>query len=75
MPELSLILVLLVLLFGSYVQAVAGFALGMIAVAVIGGLRLLDIPTLAAVVSFLSMLNSALSLRGHVHEIHLPVFF
>jgi uncharacterized membrane protein YfcA len=75
MPELSLILVLLVLLFGSYVQAVAGFALGMIAVAVIGGLRLLDIPTLAAVVSFLSMLNSALSLRGHVHEIHRPIFF
>lgn len=75
MPELSLILVLLVLLFGSYVQAVAGFALGMIAVAVIGGLRLLDIPTLAAVVSFLSMLNSALSLRGHAHEIHRPIFF
>ena len=73
MPELSLILILLVLLFGSYVQAVAGFALAMIAVAVIGGFRLLDIPTLAAVVSFLSMLNSALSLRGHVHEIHRPI--
>ena len=75
MPEISLILILFVLLFGSYVQAVAGFALAMIAVAVIGGLRLLDIPTLAAVVSFLSMLNSALSLRGHFHEIHRPIFF
>ena len=58
MADFSLMLVLLVLLFGSYVQAVAGFALGMIAVAVIGGLRLLDIPTLAAIVSFLSLLNA-----------------
>ena len=75
MADLSLMLVLLVLLFGSYVQAVAGFALGMIAVAVIGGLRLLDIPTLAAIVSFLSLINAGLSLRGHVHEIHQPTFF
>ena len=75
MADFSLMLVLLVLLFGSYVQAVAGFALGMIAVAVIGGLRLLDIPTLAAIVSFLSLLNAGLSLRGHVHEIHRPTFF
>ncbi len=70
MFDASLVFILLVLLFGSYVQAVAGFALGMIAVALIGGLRLMDIPTLAAVVSFLSMLNSALSLRGHSKEIN-----
>ena len=31
MPDSSLVIILLVLLFGSYVQAVAGFALGMIA--------------------------------------------
>ena len=61
MLDSSLFLILLVLLIGSYIQAVAGFALGMIAVAVIGGLRLLDIPTLAAMVSLLSMLNASLS--------------
>lgn len=70
MPDSSLIIILLVLLFGSYVQAVAGFALGMIAVAIIGGLRLLDIPTLAAMVSFLSMLNASLSLRGSLQHVH-----
>jgi hypothetical protein len=62
MFDVPLLIILLVLLFGSYIQAVAGFALGMIAVAIIGGLRLMDIPTLAAMVSFLSMLNAALSL-------------
>ncbi len=70
MLDLPLLIILLVLLFGSYVQAVAGFALGMIAVAIIGGLRLLDIPTLAAMVSFLSMLNAGLSLRGSSQHIH-----
>ena len=63
------------LLFGSYVQAVAGFALGMIAVAIIGGLRLLDIPTLAAMVSFLSMLNAGLSLQGSSHHVHRSLLF
>ena len=72
MFDSSLLLILLVLLVGSYVQAVAGFALGMIAVAVIGGLRLLDIPTLAAMVSLLSMLNASLSLGGHTQHVHRP---
>jgi len=73
MFDSSLLLILLVLLVGSYVQAVAGFALGMIAVAVIGGLRLLDIPTLAAMVSLLSMLNASLSLGGHTQHVHRPM--
>ena len=73
MFDSSDILILLVLLVGSYVQAVAGFALGMIAVAVIGGLRLLDIPTLAAMVSLLSMLNASLSLGGHTQHVHRPM--
>ena len=73
MLDSSLFLILLVLLIGSYIQAVAGFALGMIAVAVIGGLRLLDIPTLAAMVSLLSMLNASLSLGGHTQHVHRPM--
>ena len=59
-------LVMGIVLFGSYVQTVAGFAMGMILVALIGGLRLLDIPTLAAMVSLLSGLNALVSLRGAV---------
>jgi uncharacterized membrane protein YfcA len=73
MFDSSLLFIFLVLLVGSYVQTVAGFALGMIAVAVIGGLRLLDIPTLAAMISLLSMLNASLSLGGHTQHVHRPM--
>ena len=45
----ALIIFLLITLLGSYIQAVAGFAMGMLIVAVAGGLRLLEIETLAAV--------------------------
>ena len=44
----ALAMFLLTVFVGSYVQAVAGFAMGMIIVAVIGGLRIMDVPTLAA---------------------------
>jgi uncharacterized protein len=66
--------VLLAVFIGSYVQSVAGFAMGMIIVAVVGGLRLLDVPTLGAVVSLLSVLNVSLALRGHTHYIHRRLF-
>ncbi len=59
---------------GSYVQAVAGFAMGMIIVAVVGGLRLLDVPTLGAVVSLLTILNVVLALRGQTHFVHRRLF-
>ena len=47
----ALIIFLLITFFGSYIQAVAGFAMGMLIVAVAGGLRLIELETLAAVVS------------------------
>lgn len=74
MEWLSWLGILLAVFVGSYVQAVAGFAMGMIIVAVVGGLGLLDVPTLAAVVSLLTILNVVLALRGHLHHIHLPLF-
>ncbi len=58
----ALIIFLLITFFGSYIQAVAGFAMGMLIVAVAGGLRLIELETLAAVVSILSLTNSVLSL-------------
>ncbi len=66
--------ILLAVFIGSYIQAVAGFAMGMIIVAVVGGFGLLDVPSLAAVVSLLTILNVVLSLRGHLHHIHMPLF-
>ena len=56
MEWMSWLGVLLAVLVGSYVQAVAGFAMGLIIVAVVGGLRLLDVPTLSAVISLPSTL-------------------
>ena len=49
----ALIIFLLITFFGSYIQAVAGFAMGMLIVAVAGGLRLIELETLAAVVSMI----------------------
>ncbi len=55
---------LLLVLLGTYVQSVTGFAMGMIITATVGGLRLLPLPELTAVVSLLSLLNVILALRG-----------
>lgn len=70
----ALIIFLLITLLGSYIQAVAGFAMGMLIVAVAGGLRLVEIETLAAVVSILSLTNSALSLWGQTQHVHWRLF-
>ena len=70
----SLGVFLLIVFIGSYVQAVAGFAMAMLIVAIVGGLRLLDLPTLGAVVSLLTILNVFIALRGHTHEIHMGIF-
>ena len=44
--------------------------MGMLIVAVAGGLRLIELETLAAVVSILSLTNSVLSLWGQVGQVH-----
>ena len=59
---------------GSYVQAVTGFAMGMIIVAMVGGLRLMDVPTLAAVASLLTIFNVALALRGQTQHVQRDMF-
>ena len=62
-------------LLGSYVQAVAGFAMGMIMMATMGAFGQLSLPALTAIVSLVSGLNIFLSLRGHLHEINRTVLF
>ena len=59
---------------GSYIQAVTGFAMGMIIVAIVGGARLLDIPTLAATISLLTILNVILAIWGNLQHIHRKMF-
>lgn len=54
---------------GSYVQAVAGFALGMIVIAVVGASGAVPLPVLTAAASLISLLNVALALVGHTQAI------
>lgn len=59
---------------GSYVQAVAGFAMGMIILAVTVGGGLVGVTAITAVVSLLSLVNIVLALRGHGHHLARHVF-
>lgn len=74
MEPASILLFAVIVFVASYVQAVAGFAMGMILVAVAGGLRLMDVPTLTAVISLMTMLNVYIALRGLTHQIHRHLF-
>lgn len=72
MPPLMLALATLVcvVFVGSYVQSVAGFAMGLLIVAAAASAQLYDLEVTAAVVSFLSLVNIGLSLHGHYHLVH-----
>ena len=74
MDAVSLSVFLLAALLGSYVQSVAGFAMGMIIIAVTVGGGLVDVPVITAVVSLISLVNIALALRGHGHHLQRRVF-
>ncbi len=67
---LSVAVLVLVVFVGSYVQAVAGFAMGLLIIASAASFGLYDLKTVAAVVSFLSLVNIGLSLHGHYHLVH-----
>lgn len=70
----TLLLFLAATLIGSYVQSVAGFAMGMIIIAVTVGGGLLPVPVITAVVSLLSLVNIVLALRGHGHHLQRRLF-
>lgn len=70
----ALTVFLLLVLLGTYVQSVTGFAMGMIITATVGGSMLVPLPVLTAVVSLLSLLNVCLALRGEWRQIHRPLF-
>jgi len=73
--ELSAWLIFLTAVFvGSYVQAVTGFAMGMIVIAVVGASQLIALPVLTAAASLITMVNVALALRGNYRHIHRPLF-
>ena len=74
MEPLTLLFLLMAVLFGSYIQTVTGFAMGMIIVATVGGLGLLQLSVLAILVSLLTSVNSLLSLRGNWSHVDIRFF-
>ena len=69
MDPIALSVFAFALFLGSYVQSVTGFAMGMIAIAILGGVNLVSIGVVTAAVSLLSLLNAVLALRGQVRHI------
>jgi uncharacterized protein len=67
---MAIALFLAIVLIGSYVQAVAGFAMGLLIIAFATTTKLYDFEVVAATVSLLSFANILLSLRGHYHLVH-----
>lgn len=55
---------------GSYVQSVAGFAMGMIVMAVGGASGAIALPDLAAVVSLISFVNIMVSMKGQFRRVN-----
>lgn len=68
--DTALVIFLLLVLLGGYVQTVAGFALGMILIAASSALQLYPLPVSTAVISLVSMVNIAMALHGHYPRIH-----
>jgi uncharacterized membrane protein YfcA len=66
----ALAVFLAIVLIGSYVQSVAGFAMGLLIIAVATTSTLFDLEVTAAAVSLLSLVNIVLSLHGHYHLVH-----
>lgn len=59
---------------GSYVQAVTGFAMGMIVIAVVGASGLIPLPVLTATASLITIVNVTLALRGRLGHVQRDVF-
>ncbi len=57
-------------LVGSYVQAVTGFAMGMIVIAVTGASGTVPLPVLTAAASLITLVNVALALVGHTRSVN-----
>ncbi|RXJ69098.1 hypothetical protein CS022_23900 [Veronia nyctiphanis] len=60
----DIVLLLFIIMLGSYIQTITGFGLAIIVIGVSGALSLGSIATLAIVVSFITLTNCLFALRG-----------
>lgn len=56
-------------LFGSYVQSVVGFAMGMIVVATVAASGTVSLPVLTATASIIAFVNAVVSIKGHLPSV------
>jgi uncharacterized membrane protein YfcA len=68
----TIVALLAVIAVGAYFQTVTGFGLGMIVMGVTSGFDLVPIALVAAIVSVVTLVNSAVALPGKLHHIDWP---
>lgn len=61
-----------VIAIGTYFQTVTGFGLGMIVIGVSSGFGLAPISLVAAIISLVTLMNSAVALPGRLHHVDWP---
>jgi len=67
MDSTFLIIFLIAVAVGGYLQTVTGFALGLVVMGVVGTLHLANLPMTAVVISLIAFINSAAALSGSQH--------
>jgi uncharacterized membrane protein YfcA len=72
MIEPAVVALLLCITFGTYFQTVTGFGVGMIVMGAASGFDLAPLPLVAAVVSLMALVNSAVALHGKLDLIDWP---
>ncbi len=65
----TIFFLLVIVAVGTYCQSVTGFGMGIIVMGVNSGVDLVPVATAAALVSLVTLANSAVSLRGNFHHI------
>lgn len=66
MFDTSLVALLAAIAFGTYLQTVTGFGLGMVVMGAASGFALAPVPVVAAVVALVTLVNSAVVLHGRL---------
>lgn len=74
MPVSAILLFVACAFVGSYVQSVAGFAMGLLIIAIMGAAGVLKLPLVAAAVGLITIVNITLSLRGRLEHLHGHLF-
>ncbi len=58
--------------FAGYFQTVTGFGLGMIVMGLAGGMGIVPLTSVAAVISLMTLVNCAVALSGRLHHVYWP---